>query len=54
MCYWVLIESGNYIARSTVIPILSEEESSTLLKERMEKFDANIHDVIGNHKNAII
>ena len=54
MCYWVLVESGNYIARSTVIPISENDASSTLLKERMDRFTSEVHDVIGNHHCAIL
>ena len=50
MCYWVLVQSGNYIARSTVIPIPKEDALSTSLKERMNEFTASVHDVIGNHR----
>ena len=54
MCYWVLNSGGNYIARSTVIPIPDEDLLSTLLKERMMTFTDSVHDVIGNHRRAIV
>ena len=54
MCYWILVENGNYIARSTVIPIPSEDLSLTLLKEIINAFTMNVHDVIGDHKKVII
>ena len=54
MCYWVLISNGNYIARSTVIPIPDEDTLSTSLKERMAAFTDSVHDVIGNHRWAIV
>ena len=53
MCYWILISNGNYIARSTVIPIPLEDQSSSSLKERMDAFTTSVHDVTGNHKKAI-
>ena len=54
MCYWVLVESGNYIARSTIIPIPPEELSSSSHKERIDAFTTSVHDVIGDHKKAIV
>ncbi len=54
MCYWILIENGNFIARSTVIPIPDVDLDVTTLKERMEKFTLSIKDVIGNHEKAVV
>ena len=54
MCYWVLVKSGNYIAGSTFIPIPEEDQALTSLKERMERFTQSVHNVIGDHKKAII
>ena len=54
MCYWVLVQSGNYIARSTVIPIPEEDALSTSLKERINEFTNSVHDVIGNYGRAIV
>ena len=50
----MLIQNSNYIARLTVIPIHKEDTLSTLLKERMNEFTENVHDMIGNHRGAIV
>jgi hypothetical protein len=54
MCYWILIENGRYLARSSVIPIPNEELNSEALLEQMTRFDASVHDSIGDYQNAIV
>jgi len=54
MCYWILVENGQYLAQSTVIPIPGEELDSVQLKERLETFTKSVNDVIGNHTSAVI
>ena len=54
MCYWILIANGEYIARSTVIPIPEEDLAADVTKALMSKFTSSVHDVIGDHSTAII
>ncbi len=54
MCYWILTANGEYIARSTVIPILPEDLNSTILKEQMTNFTESVHEEIGDHNKAVV
>ena len=54
MCYWVLLPTGQYIARSTVIPIPDEDLLSESLKQLTTTFTSRLHDVIGNHNDAVV
>lgn len=47
-CYWILLSNGEFLARSSVIPIPDEDLESIELKERMAKFSESLHDVIGD------
>ena len=53
-CYWILLKNGSYIARSSVIPIPSEELGSTVLKEKMDLFTKELEGRIGNHDKHIV
>ena len=54
MCYWVLRPNGEYIARSTVIPIPDEDLNSLTVQQQMEKYTKSLHEEIGDHNKAII
>ena len=54
MCYNVLLSNGEYIARSTVIPIPDEDLNAASLKEQMAKFSEKLHEEIGDHNKAVI
>ena len=54
MCYWVILPTGQYIARSTVIPIPDEDLLSESLKQLTTTFTSRLHDVIGNHNDAVV
>jgi hypothetical protein len=54
MCYWILTSNGEYIARSTVIPIPPEDLNSTILKEQMANFTESVHGEIGDHNKAVV
>ena len=54
LCHWVLTNKGTYIARSMVIPIPTEQLSSTELKERLGRFNVSVHDTISDHKKVAI
>ena len=54
MCYNVLLSNGNYIARSTVIPIPDEDLNIDSLKAQMEEFTKKLHEEIGDHSKAIV
>lgn len=54
MCYWVLTEKGEAIARSSVVPVPDDDLQTTALQERMTNFTKSVHDKIGNHTKAII
>ena len=53
MCYWIILSNGEFIARSTVIPIPNEDLCSDELKRRTEIFTTNLHLVIGSHEVPI-
>ncbi|GFH61775.1 hypothetical protein CTEN210_18251 [Chaetoceros tenuissimus] len=52
-CHWVLLSNGNYIARSSVIPIPDHELESDDMKRRRNVFMDCIHEKIGNTKEPI-
>lgn len=54
MCYNVLLSSGEYIARSMVIPIPNDDMNAASLKEQMQKFTKKLHGQVGNHNKAVI
>ena len=54
MCYHVLLSNGEFIARSTVIPIPDEDLNVDSLKEQMDNFTQSLHEVIGDHTKAIV
>ena len=53
MCYWIILSNGEFIARSTVIPIPDEDLCSDGLKRRTEIFTTNLHLVISSHVTPI-
>lgn len=53
LCYYILNEDANYIARSSVVPIPAEEMTSDVLKLQMTDFTNRIESKIGNSKEAI-
>ena len=54
MCYWVLLPTGQHIARSTVIPIPDEDLLSKSFKQLTTTFMSQLHDVIGNYNDAVV
>ena len=54
MCFWILLPNGEFIARSTVIPIPDEDLANITLKDRMNKFTLQLHDSIGDHTTAVV
>ncbi len=54
MCYYILTSNGQFLARSTVIPIPTEDLDTSLLKERQDMFTRRLHDCIGDHSKAIV
>ena len=52
-CFFVLLENGEYIARSTVIPIPEHDLTSNEMKERKEAFMSSVETRIGNAKTPI-
>ena len=54
MCFNVLVSTGKFIARSTVIPIPDHDLQSDLIKQQMENFDRLVHNAIGDHNKAIV
>jgi hypothetical protein len=54
LCYWILLENGQFIARSTVIPIPEEDLQSDGMKSRMKKFTDTVQDRIGDHRKAVV
>ncbi len=54
MCYNILLSNGEYIARSTVIPIPHEDLNNSDLKEQMKIFTDKLHEEIGDHNKAIV
>jgi hypothetical protein len=53
MCYWVLIETGKPIARSTVAPITDAELSMQIIKEDLKNFDNRIITKLSTDSNDI-
>lgn len=53
LCYYILNEDANYIARSSVVPIPDEDKESDTMKGLMTQFTASIEEKIGNSKTAI-
>ena len=49
MCYWILLPNGEYIARSTVIPVPDEDLKTDVNKTLMSNFHTSIENTIGNH-----
>jgi hypothetical protein len=49
MCYWILLSNGEYIARSTVIPIPDSDLNITTVQDQMKTFTASLHEEIGDH-----
>lgn len=54
MSYWILTANGEFLARSTVIPIPISDINSDDVKQQVDAFTASVHDTIGGHKKAII
>ena len=52
-CSYLLIETSDYIARSSVIPITAAELQTESTKEQMKKFTDAVESKIGNHRQAI-
>jgi hypothetical protein len=52
-CHWILLSNGNYIARSSVIPIPDHELDSDDLKRRTNIFMDCVQERIGNTKEPI-
>ena len=54
MCYYILISSGKFIARSTVIPIPDADLQADDVKEQLRAFTDKVHAAIGDHQTAVI
>jgi hypothetical protein len=52
-CHWILLSNGNFIARSSVIPIPDHELESDDLKRRIAIFMDCVQERIGNSKEPI-
>ena len=52
MCFWILLSNGEYLARSTVIPIPDEGLNIASVQEQMSTFTTTLHSTIGNHYKA--
>ena len=54
MCFWILLSNGEYLARSTVIPIPDEDLNSKTIQEQMSTYTNNLHSAIGDHYKAVV
>ena len=54
LCYYVLKSNGEFIARSTVIPVPVEDIQSGELRSQMAEFTTKLHSVIGDHERAVV
>lgn len=54
MCYNVLLSNGEYIAKSTTIPIVEKDLNISILKEQMENLDKKLDEEIGDHNNSMV
>jgi len=52
LCYYVLIDGAEFIARSTVIPIPDKDLHSDTTKSLMQQFTTSVEDKIGHFKHA--
>ena len=52
-CSFILIDNGEYISRSSVIPLTESELHQPETKLQMSKFDEAICEKMGNHRQAI-
>ena len=50
MCWFVIIENGEYLARSSVIEVDKSAIQTPELQSQMEKFTSNLQSKIGNDK----
>ena len=54
MCYYVLKSNGEFIARSTVIPVPESDLTSLEMKQQMKEYTDKLHQAIGDHSKAIV
>ena len=54
MCYYVLKSNGEFVARSTVIPVPNSDLTSIEIQQQMREFTDKLHAAIGDHSKAII
>ena len=54
MCYYILKNNAQVLARSTVIPIPNSELDSPDLKDQMTAFTDKVHAIIGDNEKAIV
>ena len=53
ICWLVIIENGEYLARSSVIEVVKLAMQTPELQSQMEKFTSNLQSKIGNDKIPI-
>ena len=53
LAYYILNCNGEVVMRSSVSPILKDEENTAELQERQQEFSANVEERIGNHSKAV-
>ena len=53
MCWFVIIENGEYLARSSVIEVDKLAIQTPELQSQMEKFTSNLQSKMGNDKIPI-
>ena len=54
MCHYVLKFNGEFIARSTVVPIPEEDLTSHDIKIQMDEYTKKLHAAIGDHEKALV
>ena len=54
MCYYVLKSNGEYLARSSVIPIPEADYNSHEIKLQMDTYMKKLNSAIGDHERAVI
>ena len=54
LCYYVIKLNGEFLARSTVIPIPESDLHSNEIKQQMTEFTNKLHAAISDHEKALV